>query len=31
MLIERQEMVEEGVDGEELELLQSYIEILAEA
>ena len=30
MLIERQEMVEEGEVGEEFDLLQSYVEILAE-
>ena len=30
MLTERQEMLEDGNDGEEFKLLQSYIEILAE-
>ena len=30
MLRERQEMLDEGVDGDEFKLLQSYLEILAE-
>ena len=31
MLVERQEMIEDGDDGEDFKLLHSYIEILAES